>query len=678
MQSIAAMAVISILGLTTYATVTKNPILEKLGLIKGSTTYEEVAKEINEDISNDYAQITLKRMASDNAYIIMEYNINLKEKGIEEFGDIEKDTFSGYNISIINKIIINNDEIDRAFNTTEYVNKISNTEYDVYQIIQIANIDSQKLKIEISEEYLIANNKQTLINKEVIIDATKNENTEGFKKIEKKVENKTITVESFQNITFETFIKISVDITKITKNDLDSFYSEKNPNNISFTILDKNNNYIPHFCYMKKSFVEDDKGNKIDILSSYDENNNISYENAKSHLEYIITLGDIDKEISELKIIPYISILPDERGEDYEDYYNKLEWHKLESGEYKQKNTLGGELELTKMEVDNEKIKFAYDLRGFITGREDMVLLRIKDDKLGFNAIYPTNTYIKKINNQENISEFYRNIENVGIYSYNFEDEEDFKLNDISKIEFALLVEPTIKLLDSDIELVIPEEDKNCLTINNVEVKELPNDITDMDKKEVINTIVSLPQNNNNFINDIENNTTPQENIEKSSKEKRFGKNDNKIGKITLGMTESEVKSILGEPLNIIDSRNTDYINKLIYEYAEEIMVSFKKENGKYLVHQINTYKVGDSGPRGINIGDKKEDVIKKFYAKENISIDEMFVELYRFNGSEYYGEITKTEEEQYIEYCGDRMILYIYLDENGVVKGMDLGEILD
>lgn len=476
MQSIAAVAVISILGVTTYATVTKNPILEKLGLIKGSTTYEEVVKEINEDLSNDYAQITLKRMASDNAYIIMEYNVNLKEMAIEKFGDIEKDVFSGYDIDIINSIRINNEEIDIAFNRTGYVNRISETEYSIFQIIQIANIESKDLKIEISEKYLIANEQQSVINKSVIIEATKKENTKAFKKIEKKVENKTITIESFQNTTFETFIKISVDITNITKNDLDSFYSEKNPNNISFTILDNNNNYIPHFCYMKKSFIEDDKGNKLDILSSYDENNNISYENAKSHLEYIITLGDIDKEISKLKIVPYISILPDERGDDYEDYYNNLEWHKLESGEYIQKNTLGGELELTKMEVDSEKIRFAYNLKGFITGREDMVLLRIKDEKLGFNVIYPTNTYIKKMNNDENVSEFYRNIENVGIYSYNFEDEDDYKLKDISKIEFALLVEPTIKLLDSEIKLIVPEQYENCLTINKVELKNIKKD----------------------------------------------------------------------------------------------------------------------------------------------------------------------------------------------------------
>ncbi len=113
------------------------------------------------------------------------------------------------------------------------------------------------------------------------------------------------------------------------------------------------------------------------------------------------------------------------------------------------------------MEADSNKIKFSYDLRGLITGKENNVLLRIKDEKLGFNVIYQINTYRKKINGEENTSEFYRKIQNVGIYSDNFKNEKNYKLTDISKIEFALLAEPTIKLLDCKIELKVSEEKEN-------------------------------------------------------------------------------------------------------------------------------------------------------------------------------------------------------------------------
>lgn len=471
-QSIAAVAVFSVLGVTTYATVTKNPILEKLGLAKGSTTYEEVAKDINQDLSNEYANITLKRMASDNAYVIMEYSVNLKEKGIEEFGEIEKDTFSGYNINISNTIKINDKDIDEAFDTTGYVSKVSETGYEIYQIINITNINSKELNIEIEERNLQANYNQTPINKTVTINATKNDNTNSFEKIESKIDNKTIKIESFQNTSFETFIKVSVDIDDIKKSDMD-FYSQNNPNNISFTVLDNDGNYIPNRCYTKVSYLKDNLGNKLDILTEYDEDNNISFGNAKAHLEYIITLGDIDANINNIKLVPYTFVLQNERTNEEGDYYDNMKWHKLQDGNYSETSTLGGKLDITRIETSEDKIKFYYDLSGCITGYEENVVLRINDERLGFNVIYPTNTYTKKINAEENYSEFDRNIENVGIYSYNFETEEDYKLRDLSKIEFALLAEPKINLLGEGIKLAVPNQKERYLTINKVEVTKM-------------------------------------------------------------------------------------------------------------------------------------------------------------------------------------------------------------
>lgn len=470
-QSIAAVVVISVLGVTTYATVTKNPILEKLGLVKGSTKYEEVARDINQDLSNEYANITLKRMASDNAYIIMEYSVNLKEEGIEELGEIEKDTFSGYNINISNTIKINDKEIDEVFDTTGYVNRVADTEFEIYQIINITNINSKELNIEIQEKYLQANYKQTPINKKVIINATKNDNTNSFEKIESKIDNKTIKIENFQNTSFETFIKVSVDIDNIKKSDMD-FYSKNNPNNISFTVLDNDGNYIPNNCYTKVSYIYDNLGNKLDVLTEYDENNNISFDNAKAHLEYLISLGDIDTNINNIKLVPYTFVLLNERTNEEGDYYDNLKWYKLQDGNYSETSTLGGKLDITRIETSEDKIRFYYDLSGCITGYEQNVLVRINDKRLGFNVIYPTNTYTKKINAEENYSEFDRNIENVGIYSYNFETEEDYKLKDLSKIEFALLAEPKIDLLGEGIKLAVPDEKESYMAINEIEIKE--------------------------------------------------------------------------------------------------------------------------------------------------------------------------------------------------------------
>lgn len=671
MQSIAAIVVISILGVTTYATVTKNPILEKLGLIKVSTTYEEVAKEINQDLSNEYANITLKRMAADSSYIIMEYNVILKEKEIPKFGELELSSLES-DICIGNSIKINDKETDKI----EYANKISDKEYRIFQIIQITNIQSKDLKIEISEEYLylIKDRNYIEINKKVLIDATKNENIKLFKTIEKTADNKKITIENFQSTTFETFIKVSVDISNVTKEELTSPYSEKNPNNLSFTVLDKNNNYISNICYMKKLFIDDKNGNKLDILSNYNEDNNLSFNNTNAHLEYIITLGDIDKEISELKLIPYVYILPNERSEDYDNYYNNLEWHKLQSGEYKQKSTLGGEIEITKMEADSEKIKFSYDLRGFITGQEDNVLLRINDENLGFNIIYPTDIHIKKINSEENSLEFYRNIENLGIYSDNFNNEEDYKLKDMSKIEFALLAEPTIKLLDTEINLEVPEENESYLTINKIEVKKIEKDTANIKNQNVINDIVDLKDTNTT--NAIENNAIIENNIEDIYKPEKFGKRDNRIGNIVIGMTESEVKALLGEPIGIYNN-NDGYIentDNFMYVYEGNLNIAFKPENGINIVYLINTYRTQDEGPRGIKVGDTKDDIIKSFYYDDTIiTIDQYIKQIYN-SQEKYYGTILlQSDDSIIIEYCGDELLLNVYFDENEKVKGMTL-----
>ncbi len=632
-ESVAAVAVFSILGVTTYATVTKNPILERLGLAKGSTTYEEVAKDINQDLSNEYANITLKRIASDSAYIIMEYQVKLKEKGMEKFGNIEEDNFSGYKININNNIKIS----DKKLYQTGYTNKISDTEYEIYQIIDITNIDSKELNMEIEEKYLEANYNQTQINKKVIINVTKKENKNILEKIESKTDNKTIKIENFQNTGFETFIKVSIDIDNINKEDIDNFYSKNNPNNNAFTIIDNNGNYIPNHCYQKVSYIQDNLGNKLDILYSYDENNNISFDHAKAHVEYIITLGDIDTNINNIKLLPYVFVLPNERTEEINEHYDNLKWYKLQDGNYSKTSTLGGKIEITKIETSEDKIKFYYNLSGCITGYEEKVILRINDEKLGFNVINPSMEYTKKISSEENYSEFDRNTENTGIYSYNFKKEEDYKLKDLSKIEFALLVEPEIYLMGEGINLSVPKEEESYFTINKVEIEELKN---------------------------INQNNIEQSNIE------IFNEKDNELAGIKLGMTEKQVKNILGEPKEYNYLEDMTYAKKLTLDY-ENILIILVKENGEYLVTRIELMEGNEEGPRKIKIGDTKESVINKFYYDKDIQNNDETI-LYS-NGERISAEIRKIEGLSNISYYSEDMALDIFLGADEKVRSITL-----
>ena len=125
-QGIAAVFTVAILGVTTYAGVTGNLTLEKMGLLKASENYDENAVDINQTISNEYTDITLKSIACDNAYIIEEYQINLKERAIEEFGKIEYDTRYGYKVDLYQNIEVNQEHADIM---TTYVNKTGDREY---------------------------------------------------------------------------------------------------------------------------------------------------------------------------------------------------------------------------------------------------------------------------------------------------------------------------------------------------------------------------------------------------------------------------------------------------------------------------------------------------------------------------------------------------------------------
>ena len=142
-QGIAAVFTVAILGVTTYAGVTGNLTLEKMGLLKASENYDENAVDINQTISNEYTDITLKSIACDNAYIITEYQINLKEKISE---DVEFDQRRGYKLDFNYNIKVNKKDAEIM---STYVNKTGEREYQYFHVINIMDIEDKKLDIEI-------------------------------------------------------------------------------------------------------------------------------------------------------------------------------------------------------------------------------------------------------------------------------------------------------------------------------------------------------------------------------------------------------------------------------------------------------------------------------------------------------------------------------------------------
>ena len=124
--------------ITVYAATTKNFDFSKLGLMKLEENYNESIVEMDQSVENDYAKITLNSMAGDESYIITEYRIDLKDKAINEYGDVDYRDAWGYDLWISTNVFVNSNKIT---NKTSNVTKISDREFVYSEIINIMDFN---------------------------------------------------------------------------------------------------------------------------------------------------------------------------------------------------------------------------------------------------------------------------------------------------------------------------------------------------------------------------------------------------------------------------------------------------------------------------------------------------------------------------------------------------------
>lgn len=123
--------------LTVYATANKNLPLMKMGLIKAEENYAENASIINKTIENDYATITIESMSGDDAYVIIDYKIVLKDKAIQEYGNVSYDNAFEEGISLYTTVFSNSEKIEKINSKSS---KISETEFNYVQVINVMNL----------------------------------------------------------------------------------------------------------------------------------------------------------------------------------------------------------------------------------------------------------------------------------------------------------------------------------------------------------------------------------------------------------------------------------------------------------------------------------------------------------------------------------------------------------
>lgn len=463
-----AIIVCSIVILSGIVYATKGKIdFSKLGFLKADENYSDNATIVNKNIENEYMTMTLESIGGDNSYIITEYTIKFKDKAIQEFEQIKYDTNTGYNIGIVNKVSINSNEAN--ISVINKFNKISDSEYQYIQIINVMNIEEKDINLDIYlDTFYVGTSINTASNKVYIdkkistkISRQENKNFEPKEQILDS-NNKAI-IKDIENTKFETFIKGEYITEGITWKE----YQNQNIGYRSFIVSTEDGEKIQSTIY---------HGSETNI-NRYIKNSNNEYEKVdkdeyikdndiiKIEEEYLIILGK-QEDIKNLLVIPTKTKLYNDRTNEEANMYKKATWYPIKAGtkEYTAKSTLGGTLTINNITVDEDNINFYYDIKGYI-GDETLVLLR--DKNAGMNYFYSTNEFKKNVNSDENRIQFsIKDEPRSGLNVYKI------SLKNINNLEFTLLFGSTTNLIGKAFNISIPERDNKILKFKNIEIND--------------------------------------------------------------------------------------------------------------------------------------------------------------------------------------------------------------
>lgn len=674
MQGIAAVAVISILGVTSYAAITSNIGLERLGFFKASKNFEQNAVEINKEIENDYLKFTLNYIACDDTYLITENTIDFKDKAIEEYGNVMYDKEEKiYEISAEGDGYFNNQKIECW---SKDIQKITDKEYKMLMVYDVSDVKEENIEFKWNIKSIRYDSEKALdglseydmkddisskieLNKQISMNIERVENNRNkFEQKTQTVGNKTIIVKEAANTNFETIIKASI-ITKesyseylkeestglkiddfmVTKTNGEDIAYEVRRGIYDYVIIDdgtmftekdlskymlsqKKNNSEEALViedYTIGEIKESDAINYEQIVNKYGKNEDLENRVVKIQRNYTIKVGNNENEedIQKIKILPVTRNYISDRNDEGLEYYNNAEWYKLENKEYKATSELGGTLKISSIDITDSEIVFHYNTTGLI-GEEALILMRKNNGK--FNYWYPAKIETKGLSSDENKIVFYRK-NNRSAGSNDSDITKDDVLNileDISKDEFTMLFgkKNGTEFIGNGLELDIPNKITDKIVVKNIKIEnyvEIEKDTQEDEQQELTTEEYS------NLL--IEN----QNSIEKiKSTGNKFDKNTASLSGIKIGSTIDEVHSVIKEEPEDSKFDGEDGAE----HYSDDIHVYYRMKNNKYCVSDIMT-----SGRlitnTNIKVGDNYKKVIEN-YAKDDELLDIDINEYYR------------------------------------------------
>lgn len=463
-----ALVVCSILVLSGIVYAAKGKInFSKFGFLKVDENYSDSATIVNKNIENEYMTMTLESVGGDNSYIIAEYTIKFKDRAINEFEPIVYNQNTGYNIGIVSTVELNNEK--QNTNIMKGFNKISDSEYQYIQIINIMNYEEKEFNLDVyldtfyvGTSYNTASNK-VYIDKKVSAKISRQENKNFEAKEQVLNENKKVIIEDVENTKFETFIKGKYVKEGITWKE----YQDSMTGYSSLMVSTDNGEEIQNIMYQGDAAgIDRYVKNSNDEYEKIEDYSTIKNSDAVKVEEHFLILLGKQENVKNLLVIPTETKFYNDRTDEEEKFYKKATWYPVKAGatKYTAKSSLGGTLIINNITVDDDNITFYYDVNGYI-GNESLVLIRNKN--AGINYIYATNEYKKNVDSDENKIEFARDDEFMSGLNV-----DKVSLKNIDNLEFTLLFGSTTEINGEPFKISIPDRDNNYLKFESIEISD--------------------------------------------------------------------------------------------------------------------------------------------------------------------------------------------------------------
>ncbi|MBQ3407744.1 MAG: hypothetical protein IJH12_00885 [Clostridia bacterium] len=269
--------------MAAYTAITGNSILSLIGLQKASENYEEksvdISSEYNTIIENNYTKIEMKKIACDQTFFIMEYNVTIKDEAIDiinkkdenYISDIEYNYSQGgkcEDLGLVSTIYINGKYMQGY---TYYSTKIEETEneYKFFEIVDLTGVTDKKINATIEVMSLNYNKYAFPVtdtnNAYVMEFSINNENESRYEEQKFESEKCEMKIKNIVNTDFASYVTFEFDM----KNKNEESYL----NNFDISSKDFNGIDVESKVFLKKYIVTTKNGNTYDIIND----NNIVY-----------------------------------------------------------------------------------------------------------------------------------------------------------------------------------------------------------------------------------------------------------------------------------------------------------------------------------------------------------------------------------------------------------------